>query len=185
MGYGFTNRVQLAATVPFYRASYQGTTARGLDDVYVSGKAALIDPASNGRFGLAIGSVVEILSFAPAGTSRVQWAVPLSAEAAGEQVRLYGSGGYFSRGSVFAAGALEWTAPSRTSLTGSLAHSISLAVSALRGATARQTLTDVTLFVAHPVADGVSVYGGAGQTFFPAGRTLALSGGVSLRFAAR
>ena len=54
--YGITNRAQLSATVPFYRASYEGFSGSGLDNVYVSTKISLVDPRANGRFGVALGS---------------------------------------------------------------------------------------------------------------------------------
>ena len=61
--YGITNRVQLSATVPFYRATYKGLSGGGLDTIYISGKIAIVDPdAGDGRFGLAIGAGAEILS---------------------------------------------------------------------------------------------------------------------------
>jgi hypothetical protein len=180
VSYGMTNRVQLGATVPFYRVSYLGSTARGLDDVYINGKFALIDPSDNGRFGLAAGSVIEILSAGTQDTSRVQWAVPVSVEVRGSGMRGYGSAGYFSRGALFTAAAVEWTSAGGTSLTGALAHSISVAGDAL--APGSQNLTDVSIFVGHPVANAVSVYAGVGETFAGQSRSLAVTGGVSFRF---
>jgi hypothetical protein len=188
VSYGVTNRAQLGATVPFYRVSYAGTTARGLDDVYINGKVSVVDPAANDAgFGLAVGSVVEILSAGSPGMSRVQWALPVSLEVRGDRLRGYGSAGYFSRGAVFTAAALEWTAGTGTSVTGSLARSISTVDSATIGLSPApgQTLTDVTLFLGHPVARAVSVYTGAGETFAADGRSFTFSGGVSVRFAAR
>jgi hypothetical protein len=180
VSYGVTNRAQLGATVPFYRVSYLGTTARGLDDVYINGKFAVVDPSANGRFGLAVGSVIEILSAGTQDMSRVQWAIPVSMEVRGSGVRGYGSAGYFSRGAVFTAGAVEWTSAGGTSLTGALAHSISVAEGAL--VSGAENLTDVTFFVGHPVANAVSVYGGAGETFAGGSQSFMLTGGVSFRF---
>jgi len=34
-GVGITDRAQLTASVPFYQTSSQGTSTRGLDDVYI------------------------------------------------------------------------------------------------------------------------------------------------------
>ncbi len=180
VSYGVTDRAQFGVTVPFYRVSYSGATASGLDDMYISGKFALVDPSVDGRFGLAVGSVVEILSAGTQDMSRVQWAVPVSVEVRGSGVRGYGTAGYFSRGAVFTAGAVEWTSSGGTSLTGALAHSISVAEGGL--ATGSENLTDVTLFVGHPVARVVSVYGGIGETFSGGTRALSLAGGVSFQF---
>ena len=125
--YGITNRAQLSATVPFYRATYEGFSGGGLDTIYISGKIAVVDPdAGNGRFGLAIGAGAEILSAGVADASRAHWVVPLSLELRSAAFRVYGSTGYFSRGAFFAAGAFEWTVPTGTSVTASLAHSASV-----------------------------------------------------------
>ena len=125
--YGITQRTQVSATVPFYRATYQALSAGGLDTVYISGKIALVDPdAGSRRFGLAVGPGLEIRSTGLDGGSRAHWVVPLSVELRSAAFRVYGSTGCFSRGAFFAAGACEWTAPTRTSFTVSLAHSASV-----------------------------------------------------------
>jgi hypothetical protein len=186
--YGITSRVQLSATVPFYRASYEGFSGSGLDNVYVSGKIAVVDPdAGDGRFGIAVGAVAEILSAGFADASRAHWAVPLSLELRAAAVRIYGSTGYFSRGAFFAAGALEWTLPIGTSLTASLAHSASIdRVTAATTATVqRASLRDASLLVSHPVSSIASVYVAGGRTF--SGTWIdgasSVSGGFSFRFA--
>ena len=40
VGLGVTDRIQVGASVPFYRASYEGGSASGMDDVYLSAKHA-------------------------------------------------------------------------------------------------------------------------------------------------
>ena len=97
--YGITNRAQLSATVPFYRATYEGFSGSGLDTIYISGKIAVVDPdAGDGRFGLAIGAGAEILSAGSADASRAHWVVPLSLELRSAAFRVYGSTGYFHAG---------------------------------------------------------------------------------------
>ena len=184
--YGMTNRVQVSATVPFYRATYQGITARGVDDVYLSGKVAAIDPAVTGRFGLAVGGVVEVLSVGRADQSRVQWALPVSVEFRADPVRVYGSTGYFSRGAVFAAGAIEWTASTGTSVTTSLAQSISTASTPV-SVSPRNDLREISVFVAHPLSDRLRAYAGVGRTFASGAAgadAMTLSGGISVSFSA-
>ncbi len=44
VGVGVTDRMQVGASVPFYRASYEGGSASGMDDVYLSAKYTLVDP---------------------------------------------------------------------------------------------------------------------------------------------
>jgi hypothetical protein len=186
--YGVASRTQLSATVPFYRARYEGFSGSGLDNVYISGKISVVDPnAGAGRFGVAVGGVAEILSAGFADASRVHFAVPLSVELRGGPVRLYGSTGYFSRGAVFGAAALEWTAPTGTSFTGSLAHSQSVhgVTVATTASVPRASSRDVSVFVSHPVSSIASVYVGGSRTFSDTwiGGASAVSGGISFRFA--
>lgn len=185
--YGLTTRAQLSATVPVYRASHEGFSGTGLDNIYVSGKIAVVDPdAGNQRFGLAIGAVAEILSAGRADGSRAHWAVPLSIELRGTAVRLYGSTGYFSRGAFFAAGAFEWTVPTGTSLTGSLTHSASVpgVTGAMTATVPRSSLRDASLFISHPVSSTASVYVAGSRTF--SGTWIdgasSVGGGLSFRF---
>ena len=182
---GVANRVQLSATVPFYRIDYLGSTARGLDDVYLGGKFVAIDPTTgDSRFGLAVSPLVEILSAGTTG-GRVHWALPVSAEVRGGAVRFYASAGYFSRGAVFTGAALEWTAPAGTMLTGALTQSLSTAdVSAGAFGTGRNRV-DGMVTIAHPVTGALAAYVSIGRTLTTideGGTTLGLTGGISLAF---
>jgi hypothetical protein len=186
--YGITNRAQLSATVPFYRATYEGFSGGGLDTIYISGKIAVVDPdAGNGRFGLAIGAGAEILSAGGADASRAHWVVPLSLELRSAAFRVYGSTGYFSRGAFFGAGAFEWTVPTGTSFTVSLAHSASVhgLTAATIASVPRSSLRDASIFLSHPVSSTASVFVGGSRTF--SGTWIdgasSISGGFSLRFA--
>lgn len=185
--YGIAGRTHLSASVPFYRATYEGFSGSGLDNVYISGKVAVVDPdAGEGRFGLAVGAVAEILSAGFADASRVHWAVPVSLEIRGTAVRLYGSTGYFSRGAFFAAGAFEWTMPTGTSLTTSLAHSASVqgVTVATTARVPRASLRDLGVSISQPVSNIASVYVGASRTFSDTwiDGASAVSGGLSFRF---
>src|SRR5688500_2123042 len=61
--YAVTDRFQFGMSVPFYRSDYLGTTSRGVDDMYFSGKIVLIDPAiKDARFGIAVTPLLEVLS---------------------------------------------------------------------------------------------------------------------------
>src|SRR6185436_17135057 len=91
MGMGVSDRVQLSASVPFYRASYDGTVARGMDDVYLSAKIGLVDPTLTlSEFGMSVSPVVEVLS-ADAQDGRVHFALPVNMEVRRAPVRVYGS----------------------------------------------------------------------------------------------
>lgn len=184
--YGISNRAQVSATVPFYRFSYEGVSHSGLDNVYVSTKIAVVDPR-DGRFGLAVGAVAEILGAGFVDASRAHWAVPLSLELRGEAVRVYGATGYFSRGAYFAAAAFEWTAPSGTSVTASLAHSASVSgvTIATTGGVPRANLRDFSVFMSQPVSSIASVYVGGSRTFSDTwiDGASSVSGGLSFQFA--
>ena len=184
--YAVHDRVQLGMNVPFYRSESSGTTSRGVDDMYFSGKIVLIDPAlKDARFGIAVIPVLEVLSpgfF----EDRVHWALPVSLEFRATPVRVYGSTGYFSRGAVFGAGAVEWTSPAGTSLTFSLTHTAPTAedTSGLTGGR-----SDFSVAVGRSLNDAASVYVGGGRTLSSPDETnktsFAISGGISFSFSAK
>jgi hypothetical protein len=183
--YAVHDRLTIGASVPFYRSEYAGATSRGVDDVYLSGKIVLIDPAlKDARFGIAVIPVLEVLS--PGFyEDRVHWALPVSAEFRAAPMRVYGSTGYFSRGAVFGAGAVEWTSPAGTSLTVSLTHSVPTAEDTTGLSGGR---SDMSVAVGHAVTEAASVYVGVGRTISSPDddnkTSLALSGGISFSFTA-
>ena len=130
IGMGMPPRIQIALSAPVTRIDYtDGTTTRSMGDAYGAVKMTLLDPAEEGRsFGLAIIPVVEFLSSdsVPEGEGRTFWALPVAIEKRFESFRAYGSAGYFSRGSVFAAGAAEVPVNERITVTGTLSYAHSL-----------------------------------------------------------
>ena len=187
MGWGVNDRLQVSASVPFYHTTYAGTTSSGLDDLYFGAKYTLVDPTLTlSEFGLAINPVVEVLS-AGNPDGRVHFALPVNVELRRQPFRMYGSAGYFTRGSVFAGGALEWTG-TRMIVTGSLTQSYSIKEDVMLDATGvgRQNV-NVSGAVAWPVTDRMAAFVNVGRTLTPieeGGTRLALSGGVSIRFSA-
>jgi len=186
VGVGVTDRLQASVSVPFYHASFEGGTASGLDDVYIGAKYTIVDPTLTiSEFGLAVSPVVEVLGQdGPDG--RVHFALPVSMELRRQPYRVYGSVGYFTRGSFFSGAALEWTASSGMVLTGSLTQSYSLKADATLDALAigRQR-ADVSFGMAYPVASIAAAYVNVGRSLTSldeGGTKLALSGGISLRF---
>jgi hypothetical protein len=186
-GVGVTDRMQVSASVPFYNVRYDGGSARGVDDIYLGAKYTLIDPALTiSEFGLAVAPVVEVLSAGTPG-GRVHFAIPVSMELRRAPFRVYGSAGYFTRGSVFTGGALEWTAPSRLMITGALVQSYSVKDDPVLDSwlVGRQRV-DVMASGAYPIGSMAAAYASVGRSLSsPDGgaTSLALSGGVSLRFA--
>ena len=188
VGYAFTDRIQASANVPFYRASYEGSTARGLDDMYLSGKVTLIDPSLTlAEFGLAVSPVVEVLS-PGSSEGRVHYAVPVSIELRRQPFRVFGSGGYFSRGSVFTAGAVEWSAPAGYLVTVSVTRSYSTGADAmLDGLDVSRQRADLTGSVAYSLGPVAAAYVSVGRSLMSAdegGTAFSLAGGLSFRFAA-
>jgi hypothetical protein len=186
MGVGITDRLQVSASVPFYHASYDGVVARGLDDIYLSAKYVLVDPTLTlSEVGFAISPVMEVLSpGAPDG--RVHFALPVNVEVRRLPFRVYGSAGYFTRGSVFTGGALEWTSPSRITFTGALTQSYSILSDATldaMGVGARRA--DVTGSVAMPIGEIAAGYVSIGRSLTSleeGGTSLSLAGGLAFRF---
>jgi hypothetical protein len=186
VGVGVTDRMQVGASVPFYRASYEGGSASGMDDVYLSAKYTLVDPTLTlSEFGLAISPTMEVLS-AGNPDGRVHFAVPVSVEVRRQPFRVYGSAGLFTRGSFFSGAALEWSAPGGMALTGSLTQSYSLKDDAVLDSMGigRQR-TDVSFGVAHPLGTMAATFVNVGRSLTrveEGGTSLALSGGISFRF---
>jgi hypothetical protein len=187
VGWGVTDRMQVGASVPFYHTSYGGVTASGMDDMYLSAKYTIIDPTLTlSEFGLAVNPVVEVLS-AGSPDGRVHFALPVSLELRRQPFRVYGSAGYFTRGSVFAGSALEWTG-ARMILTGSLTQSYSIKQDAvLDGMGIGRRHVDVSGSVALPLTSRTAAFVNVGRSLSPleeGGTSLALSGGISFRFSA-
>jgi hypothetical protein len=186
--FGVSDRMQVSASVPFYRVSYQGTTSSGMDDVYVGTKYTLVDPTLTvSEFGLAIAPVMEVLS-AGADGRRVHFAIPVTLELRRAPFRVYGSAGYFTRGSMFTGGAIEWGSRRGFVLTGALTQSYSLKEDTLLDslAVSRQRV-DATASGAYPLGTMAAAFVSVGRSLSSldeGGTSLALSGGISVRFAA-
>ena len=186
MGLGVTDRLQVSASLPFYHASYDGAVMRGIDDIYLSAKYVLVDPTLTlSEVGVAVSPVVEVLS-SGATDGRVHFAVPVNVELRRLPFRVYASAGYFTRGSVFTGGAIEWTSPSRLTFTGALTQSYSIrsdaALDAL-GIGARRS--DVTGSVAVPLGQIAAGYVSVGRSLTrldEGGTSLSLAGGLAVRF---
>ncbi|MBI2219604.1 MAG: hypothetical protein HYU53_00150 [Acidobacteria bacterium] len=189
-GWTVNRRFQIGMSTPISRASYDdGTTTRGIGDTYLSAKVGLIDPDTNARnWGIAVVPVVEILSSGSImeGDSRYHWAIPVTAERRFEGFRVYGAGGYFSRGSVFGAGAVEVPLSSRIVVTGTLSHARSLKgdplADALELSKARYDVNGAAMYVLRPT---IMLFGTIGRTISRAdanASTIAVSGGVSFGF---
>jgi hypothetical protein len=185
VAFGLTKRVQMGASVPVYHASAPGVPAtRGLGDLYLSSKIQLREPAT-GTFGFAVVPLIQVLSAEPVqGSGRVSWALPVSVEYQGTGWRTYGSTGYFSRGSLFASGAIELAVSNRTWVTGTLSQSHSVKNDATADSLGLSVnRTDISGGVTWAASDAVALFGAIGRTL---GRDdgsatkLFVSGGLSI-----
>ena len=186
-GIGVTDRMQVSASVPFYRVSAPTWAARGLDDVYLSAKYLLLDPTLTvSEVGVAISPVVEILS-ADATDGRVHFALPVSVELRRMPFRVYGSAGYFTRGAAFGGGAMEWSSSNGLSVTGAIMQSWSVKTTNMTTPDGERSHADVSVGLAAPIAHSVSAYGSVGRSLTSVaagGSSLSVTGGVSFRFSA-
>ena len=186
VGLGMTDRLQVGASVPFYRAQFDGGSASGMDDVYLSAKYTLVDPTLTlSEFGLAISPTMEVLS-AGSPDGRVHFAVPVSLELRRQPFRVYGSAGLFTRGSFFSGAALEWSSPLGAVFTGSLTQSYSLKDDVVLDSLGigRQRM-DVSVGTAFPMGVMAATFVNVGRSLSSleeGGTSLALSGGISFRF---
>ncbi len=189
-GFAITPKLQIGISAPVAHATYlDGYTSRGLGDMYISGKYGLINPeATKGKWGLAVIPIMEILSSAPvadtAGIGRVQWAIPITAEKRFDKFRFYGAGGYFSRGAVFASGALEVPVSDKVTVTGTLSNSRSLTNDPLSDELGlSKTRLDASGGVMYVLHSAVVLYGSIGRTLSHIdanASTLSVSGGISV-----
>jgi hypothetical protein len=183
-GFAVTRRLQVGMTIPYYHASEAGiAAAHGFGDVYLNAKVQLRAPGA-GQTGVSAIPMLEILNTAPLdGSSRVQWALPVSVERQMSGWRLMASGGYFSRGALFGAGALEFELSDRAWLTGSLSHSYSTHHDNLSAALGlHKARTDVSGGLTYALRPDIAVYGTLGRTISGQdvnSASLIASGGIS------
>lgn len=188
-GVGIHKRVQIGASLPFYHASEPGgPMSRGVGTMYMNAKVQLRE-AAKGRAGFSITPAIEVLSTAPVNSSRLSWAIPVNLEIQGDRWRAYGSTGYFSRGALFASGAVETALSERAWVTGSITHAYSMDPDPLSVALGlAQTHTDISGGASFVVRDGIAAFGSLGRTISKHDANsadLVVSGGVSFSFAVR
>lgn len=187
-GVGLNKRAHFGFSSPFYNLSVPGAaTSRGLGDLFLHSKIQMRDPSTG--FGYAFVPVIEVASGAQAdGQKRVHFALPVSMEMQHRDWRVYGATGYFSRGSLFASGALERTLSPRLSATGTLSSSYSTKSDPVAfRAGLRRVRTDVSGGASYAIRPTWIAFGSIGRTIssHDANSTnLSVSGGLSLNLAA-
>src|SRR5262245_40372639 len=119
---GVAPRTQVGVSLPYYHLTDQfGFTSHGLGASYGTVKLALVQ---DHRVNVSVSPTLEILSWSSPQVGRINAVLPINLQTfIGRGGRVYGSTGYFSRGSVFGSGAAEWSPGNRVTFTTTLAHS--------------------------------------------------------------
>jgi hypothetical protein len=185
-GIGITDRLQVAASVPFYHYRFNGAMARGIDDIYVSAKYNVVDPTLTlSEVGLSISPALEVLSADVPG-SRVHLVLPVNLEFRRSPYRVYGSAGYFTRGSVFSGSAIEWRSPKRILLIGAITQSYSVKRDrALDELSVGRHRVDAMVTAVSPVWNRTAVYVSLGRSLSSVndgGTKLARVAGITFGF---
>jgi len=113
--------------------------------------------------------------------------LPISLQSYVGNARVYGTTGYFSRGSVFGSGAAEFPAGSRLTLTTTIAHSYSVVsdpISDAAGISRHRTDASAGLYVS--LRPTVVFFASVGRTVLPVTNTsgrLSLTGGFTVNLA--
>jgi hypothetical protein len=190
--FGLTPRLQVGVSLPYYRLTFNdGTRLSGLGDAYLSTKVSIVAPENTKRrTGLALSPVLEVLGDPdPIKNTRMFWGLPVNVEWRRDRYRVYGSGGYFSRGAVFGSGALEVPLHERVIATGVLTYT--RALNADPGADAfglSKIRMDVSGAAAYVLSPSFVLFGSLGRTISAKdvnASSLVVSGGISVSFVGR
>lgn len=169
---GITSRFQAGGSASFYHfRDPDGLTESGAGTFSAYGKVQLLDPMrAPNAIGIAITPLFEL---SPGSSERFGWALPVNIETQRGNLRVYGSAGYFSRGSVFGTIGADIPVGSRYAVSANFGQSYASAGS-------HQTSLGAGLSVGLTPTSGA--YVGVGQTFMPSAigpSGVSLAGGVS------
>jgi hypothetical protein len=179
---GVARRTQIGVSLPYYHVTDQsGFTSQGFGASYVTTKFALRE---NPRIGVSTSPTVEILNWSSPEIGRVNFVLPISLQTSVGSTQIYGSTGYFTRGSAFGAGAVEWPAASKLTLAATMAHSYSVVSDPVSDAlgVARHR-TDGSGGAYYAATPGLVFFTSIGRTFAPIDQTsgrLAVSAGMTM-----
>ena len=179
---GVAPRTQIGVSLPYYHVTDQsGFTSQGFGASYVTTKFAL---SENPRIGVSTSPTVEILNWSSPEIGRVNFVLPVSLQTSAGSTQIYGSTGYFTRGSVFGSGAIEWPVTSKLTLAASMAHSYSVVSDPVSDALGiARHRTDGSGGVYYAATPGMVFFTSIGRTFAPVDQTsgrLAMSAGLTM-----
>jgi hypothetical protein len=179
---GVARRLQLGVSLPYYHTRDQfGFTSHGFGASYVTAKFAMTE---NRHVNVSASPTMEVLNWSSPEIGRVNWVLPVSLQTSAGAARIYGTSGYFTRGSVFGSGATEWSASSKVTLVATMAHSYSVAsdpVSDALGVTRHRT--DASGGVYYAATRSAVIFVNVGRTFSPVDATsgrISVTGGLTM-----
>jgi hypothetical protein len=169
---GISPRVQAGGSLSFYHfRDADGISENGFGNFSIYGKVQLLDPyRAPSAVGVALTPLIEL---SPGTTDQFGWALPVNIEAHRGNLRVYGSAGYFSRGSIFASVGADVPVTSVVSISGNFGQSYARAGT-------HQTSLGIGASVGLSPKQGL--YVGVGRTFMPVELGpggLSLAGGMS------
>jgi len=170
---GISRRFQAGGSLSFYHfRDAEGISENGFGNFSMYGKVQLLDPyRSPSAIGLAVTPLVE---YSPGSEDEFGWALPVNVEGHRGDLRIYGSAGYFSRGSIFATVAADVPVSSRISISGNFGQSYA------RAGGTHQTSIGIGASLGLTATNGF--YVGIGRSFMPAELGpggMSLAGGMS------
>ena len=179
---GIARRTQIGVSLPYYHVTDRsGFTSRGFGASYVTTKIAL---SENPRVGVSTSPSVEILNWSAPEIGRVNFVLPISLQTSAGTTQIYGSTGYFTRGSVFGSGAVEWPVTPKVTLVATMAHSYSVVSDPVSDALGiARHRTDGSGGAYYAAKPGVVFFTSIGRTFAPVDQTsgrLAITGGMTM-----
>ena len=183
---GVAPRTQVGITLPYYHLTDQfGFTSHGFGASYATLKLGVVQ---DHRVNLSVSPTLEILSWDSPEVGRVNAVLPINLQTfVGRSGRVYGSTGYFTRGSMFGSGAAEWSPGTRVTLTTTLAHSYSVVsdpISDTLGISRHRTDASGGMYLS--LRPSLVFFASVGRTVSPVTETsgrLSVSGGVSINVA--
>ena len=169
---GITSRFQAGGSASFYHfRDPDGLTESGAGTFSAYGKFQLLDPM---RAPNAIGvAITPLFELSPGSSDRFGWALPVNIETQRGNLRVYGSAGYFSRGSAFGTIGADIPVGSRYALSANFGQSYA-------SSGTHQTSLGAGFSVGLSPTSGA--YVGIGQTLMPTSigpSGVSLAGGVS------
>lgn len=170
---GINPRVQAGGSASFYHfRDAEGFSERGFGSFSLYGKLQVADPTrAPGALGVALTPLLEL---SPGSEAPIGWALPVNLEVQRGDVRLYGSAGYFSRGSVFGTVGADIPLSSRVFLNGTFGQSY---------ARAGTHQTSLGIGASMGLTPTTGVFIGLGHTLMPAAMGpggVSIAGGMSL-----